>query len=190
MSLKSKLEAVIYAAEEPVTLTQLATLFGGEALELKAAQEAAAAQKAAVDPTATAVDPSQPVIAEGLEFLDLRTEDGTLLEQPGFAVLPVVEPDAIAPESLPEQEPATTSDPQAETGAKAGQPDGVESQIIENAEKNSTLEAPAAEAAPLDPEAEARRIARQRDRDIKNVLRQLIDELIAEYARDDRGIEI
>ena len=28
MSLKSKLEAVIYAAEEPVTLTQLATLFG------------------------------------------------------------------------------------------------------------------------------------------------------------------
>ena len=37
MSLKSKLEAVIYAAEEPVTLTQLATLFGAEALEWKAA---------------------------------------------------------------------------------------------------------------------------------------------------------
>ena len=47
MSLKSKLEAVIYAAEEPVTLTQLATLFGAEALEWKAAQEAAAEKAAA-----------------------------------------------------------------------------------------------------------------------------------------------
>ena len=45
MSLKSKLEAVIYAAEEPVTLTQLATLFGAEALEWKAAEEAAAQKK-------------------------------------------------------------------------------------------------------------------------------------------------
>ena len=52
MSLKSKLEAVIYASEEPVTLTQLATLFGAEALEWKAAQ--AAAQKAAAESAADA----------------------------------------------------------------------------------------------------------------------------------------
>jgi segregation and condensation protein B len=38
MSLKAKLEAVIYAAEEPVTLAQLASLFANEALEHKAAQ--------------------------------------------------------------------------------------------------------------------------------------------------------
>jgi segregation and condensation protein B len=38
MSLKAKLEAVIYAAEEPVTLAQLAALFAAEALEHKAAQ--------------------------------------------------------------------------------------------------------------------------------------------------------
>ena len=43
MSLKAKLEAVIYAAEEPVTLTQLAPLFAADALEWKAEQEAAAA---------------------------------------------------------------------------------------------------------------------------------------------------
>ena len=43
MSLKAKLEAVIYAAEEPVTLAQLAGLFAEEALELKAEREAAAA---------------------------------------------------------------------------------------------------------------------------------------------------
>ena len=46
MSLKAKLEAVIYAAEEPVTLAQLAVLFADEALEWKAEQEAAAAAKA------------------------------------------------------------------------------------------------------------------------------------------------
>src|ERR1700761_510182 len=38
MSLKAKLEAVIYAAEEPVTLAQLSVLFAGEALAWKAEQ--------------------------------------------------------------------------------------------------------------------------------------------------------
>ena len=47
MSLKAKLEAVIYAAEEPVTLAQLAALFAADALEWKAEQEAASAAQAA-----------------------------------------------------------------------------------------------------------------------------------------------
>jgi segregation and condensation protein B len=192
MSLKSKLEAVIYAAEEPVTLTQLTTLFGAEALEWKESQDAAAAQKAAADLAATAVDPSQPVIPEGLEYLDLRTEDSTLLEQPGFAVLPAAEPGQAASEVQAEAEPA--SDQQADAGAEAAEPGGADLPLIENAEETPTdepsPETPAEEAAPLDPEAEARRIARQRDRDIKSILRQLIDELINEYANDERGIEI
>ena len=45
MSLKAKLEAVIYAAEEPVTLAQLAVLFFDEALQWKAEQEAAAKRR-------------------------------------------------------------------------------------------------------------------------------------------------
>lgn len=180
MSLKSKLEAVIYAAEEPVTLSQLATLFGAEALEFKAVQEAAA-QKAA-DAAATAVDPSQPVIAEGLEYLELRTEDGTLLEQPGFAVLPVVEdgPDAAA---------GAVRDAEAQGEVSPGEVE------TENAEESSAEaqvpESSSTEAAALpDQEAEAKRIARQRDREVKAVLRQLIDELVADYASDQRGIEI
>ena len=145
MSLKSKLEAVIYAAEEPVTLTQLATLFAAEALEWKSAQQlASAAQETAT----TDIDPTQPLIAQGLEYLELRTEDGTLLEQPGFAVLPVAE-----------LEPAAETEPPAE-------------------------------AVPVDPEVDAKRAARQRDREVKAVLRQIIDELIASYASDERGVEI
>jgi segregation and condensation protein B len=42
----------------------------------------------------------------------------------------------------------------------------------------------------VDAEAEAKREARQRDRDVKAVLRQLIDEIIASCASDDRGVEI
>jgi segregation and condensation protein B len=176
MSLKSKLEAVIYASEEPVTLGQLATLFGAEALDWKAAREAAATQRPPVDSDATVVDPSQPMVAEGLEYLDLRTEDGTLLEQPGFAVLPVAEPDVQA-------------------AAEPLESGGAETQIVENAEETPIAlaendSAKSTGTIPLDPESEAKRIARQRDRDIKAILRQLIDELIADYANDERGIEI
>ena len=49
MSLKAKIEAVIYAAEEPVTLAQLAAIFQSEVLEVRTARlsaEAAAAEPA------------------------------------------------------------------------------------------------------------------------------------------------
>ena len=190
MSLKSKLEAVIYAAEEPVTLTQLTTLFGAEALEFKAGREAAA-QKSRAEAAATAADLSQPVIDGGLERLDLRTEEGTLLEQPGFAVLPASEPESVSTEPPPEIQTASSGQ-QAETSADADEPGGLESQIIESAEETpgDANQTEVAEETPLDPESEAKRIARQRDRDIKAVLRQLIDQLITEYANDERGIEI
>ena len=156
MSLKAKLEAVIYAAEEPVTLAQLAALFAADALEWKseqevtaqaAAQEAAAAEEAAGEP--------QPLLAEGLEYLGL--------EQTSAAYT------APAPEE--------TAEPQAEAPVPVAAPE-------------ATAEAqPAAEAA-LDAETEAKRQARLRDREVKAILRQLLDELIANYAAADRGIEI
>jgi segregation and condensation protein B len=159
MSLKSKLEAVIYASEEPVTLTQLTTLFGAEALELKAEQDAAA-QKAAAESVA---DPSRSAIDKGLEYLDLRTEDGRPLGEPESPTDPV----------------ESGSDPLSAHSESA--PDASEPEIA----GPTSPERPT-----LDPEAESKRAARQRDREIKAVLRQLIDELIAFYASDDRGVEI
>jgi segregation and condensation protein B len=50
--------------------------------------------------------------------------------------------------------------------------------------------APAEVAAQVDAEAEAKKLARQRDRDVKAILRQLLDELIETYASDSRGVEI
>jgi segregation and condensation protein B len=85
MSLKAKLEAVIYAAEEPVTLAQLAALFAAEALEHKAAQaeneppeseqmalaapEAAEDLETAIEP---AVEPETP--AEGAVQVEPTSE--------------------------------------------------------------------------------------------------------------------
>jgi len=58
MSLKAKIEAVIYAAEEPVTLAQLAALFHAEALEERRARLAEeTAEAASVMSASLAIDP-------------------------------------------------------------------------------------------------------------------------------------
>jgi len=161
MSLKSKLEAVIYAAEEPVTLTQLAALFSTEALEWKAAQQATASEADA------AANSDKPAIAEELEYLDLRTEDRALLQSPDAR-------------SEPEQA-ATTG---------GGETLDIESGQVESAETAPARAEPGTEPTPEAAEADAKREARQRDRDVKAVLRQLIDEIIVSCASDDRGVEI
>lgn len=129
MSLKAKLEAVIYAAEEPVTLAQLASLFAAEALEHKAAQ---AAEAAAAEET---------------------TES-----------LPLIAGDE---EEAPDEESGETSETESADEVSAEQ----------------TAET-------TDPAADAKQAARLRDREVKAVLRKILDELIASYDADERGVEI
>jgi segregation and condensation protein B len=132
MSLKAKLEAVIYAAEEPVTLAQLAALFAADAFEWKAQQEAVSAAEADESDFA-----AQPMPAMQEEFGTLEPE-------------PVQDSAGQAAEAQPELSP--------EAAAEA--------------------------------ELEARRLARIRDREVREILRPLLDELIASCASDDRGVEI
>jgi segregation and condensation protein B len=166
MSLKAKLEAVIYAAEEPVTLSQLAALFAAEAFEYKAEQEAAeAAAKAAETPEQT-TEPL-PMLAEGLEYLGLE-------QTPAFYTAPASEA-APAEEAVTQQAEAPVPEPEELPESGPAEPGAETSPAAE-----STLEA----------ETEARRQARQRDREVKAILRKILDELIASYAADDRGIEI
>ena len=162
MSLKAKLEAVIYAAEEPVTLAQLAGLFADEALEWKAEQEAAA-QAQAEEPAAE------------------ENENSPLLQDtlPDLTVAPDAVEEAEAADALEESagEDARATAGQ-ETGATNSEPDA---------------EAASEEAASPDAdqaEAEAKRAARTRDREARGIIKQLLDELIAEYAIDGRGVEI
>jgi segregation and condensation protein B len=165
MSLKAKLEAVIYAAEEPVTLAQLAGLFGDEALEWKAEQDAAAAAASATDTTAL------PPVNEAFEYLELE---------------PGAEPKPTETEAMVEDaglEARTTAG--LETGATSTEAATVtigEATPEVAGETGATDEAAA--------EAENKRLAKQRDREARTVIRQVLGELIAEYAIDGRGIEI
>jgi segregation and condensation protein B len=60
MSLKAKIEAVIYAAEEPVTLAQIGALFQVELLEERQARTSAEAASAEI---ATEAAPEEPALA-------------------------------------------------------------------------------------------------------------------------------
>jgi segregation and condensation protein B len=180
MSLKAKLEAVIYAAEEPVTLAQLALLFTADALEWKAEKEAAAAELAA-----QAADPSRS------EGEPLPTQNGE------FDYLAMAQ--AAATEGAPPEEPVA-AEPAAEVTLEAGvEPapvlaEGEDSTVDPadgaNTEPDSGADTETASSDEAAAAASLRREARQRDREVRTILRQLLDELIAEYTSDNRGVEI
>jgi segregation and condensation protein B len=178
MSLRAKLEAVIYAAEEPVTLAQLAQIFASDALEWKASQ------------SATAAEMNADVAGESPAGVD---DEGRLLLDPEMASLGVADTVAMsvkASEPIGEQ---VTENPAASQDGGETQPQAPDSEAGSPIPEAETPSAQAEEAPgqpELDPEAEARRLARQREREIKSILKQILDELIANYGADDRGIEI
>jgi segregation and condensation protein B len=121
MSLKAKLEAVVYAAEEPVTLALLATIFAEEVMH--GLNEAAAAA---------------PVSEPEAEQIELA----------GMAPAPDSETEAADAASEPATPPADTA------------------------------------------EADEKKLARQQDRQVRQVLQGVLDELIRDYSGSDRGMEI
>ncbi len=185
MSLKAKLEAVIYAAEEPVTLNQLAALFAADALEWKAAQEAAAAEVAQAAPNS---DPL-PFLAEGLEYLGLAdTPDvyASSQAETGHTADGAAEPEVTAGSVATAPQPENTPAPASEV-VSIDQDAAYPSIVVKEEAPPEVLEATPT---PADAEAESKRLARQRDREVKAVLKQLLDELIVSYSADGRGVEI
>jgi segregation and condensation protein B len=159
MSLKAKIEAVIYAAEEPVTLAQLAGLFGEEALEEKRAAEAAASIEN--EPEIATAEPGSPddgaIPAEGAD--PLTVEEAAVIAEHQQVDAPA-EADAEPPST--EAEASTAPEPAAEV-----------------------------ETAPVAPTPEdEKKAARLRDREIREELRRILGELIADYANSNRGMEI
>jgi segregation and condensation protein B len=177
MSLKAKLEAVIYAAEEPVTLNQLAALFAADALEWKAAREAAAAEQTAE------VAGLPPDAVQTLPLIEQVNE--------ARAADPVPE---VEPAANPGGEQAPLSNDVVSIGEEEAYPaivvDDNAASAPDAASAGDAAPDPSDSALPADPEAEARRLARQKDREIKAILKQLLDELIAGYQADARGVEI
>ena len=169
MSLKAKLEAVIYASEEPVTLAQLALLFTADALEYKAEQEAAA--KAA------------ETTEGGCETTETDEIDYSALVED-----PAKETSAADPEGSREAAPESPVDAEVFDAGES-----TEDAAAVSTQSRSTEAEADSETAPLSDEtseANVKREARQRDREVRAILRQILDELIAEYESDDRGVEI
>ncbi|MGC9157823.1 MAG: SMC-Scp complex subunit ScpB [Terracidiphilus sp.] len=166
MSLKAKLEAVIYAAEEPVTLAQLAALFADEALAWKARQQAAAAHP-------------EPETGGGPAPLDSESAAGDCSPRKG---------DGIAAEEESVDRPQTTAESGVEPTAAAASLSPRESGPSGGKEVEDAPAVPEDTAA--DAGSEARRQARQRDREVRAILRALVDELAASTASDERGVEI
>ena len=165
MSLKAKLEAVIYAAEEPVTLNQLAALFAADALEWKAAREADAAEQAAE---------VAGLAPEALPFIEMQDQGKEGPAEQGTGDTPPAAPP-----------------PQADGVVSVGDVEGYEAIVLreESGQEPETADQPA-EPTPADAETEAKRAARQRDRDVKAILKQLLDELVASSQTHGRGVEI
>jgi segregation and condensation protein B len=137
-------------------------LFAADAFAWKAEQVAArAAETGQENPEA------QRTLGEGLnqEGLEVTGRDPSGLDRTGLDPLGV------------EQSPAIYSGSEPEPLAA----DETEAMPAESA---------APEAASLDAETEAKRQARLRDRAVRGILRQLLAELIANYAADARGVEI
>jgi len=124
MSLKAKIEAVIYAAEEPVTLVQLASLFQAEVLEERSSRIAGETMTTTMS-LSMALSPDPGIIG---------------WEMP----LPMME--ELVPESVAGEDPQVAKDPKQET--------------------------------------------RLRDREARDEIRRIVNELIADYAEGDRGVEI
>jgi segregation and condensation protein B len=168
MSLKAKLEAVIYAAEEPVTLAQLAQIFAADALEWQAAQAAAAAEANAEMAGEDAAQESA-LLGEGLEMLPVA-DTAAMTAQAGQEMSA-----AALTNTAAEEDGAEVAETAPEAVSEAGSGDS---------------EAADGAGEPVDAEAAARRLARQRDREIKAILKQILDELVAASESDERGIEI
>jgi len=185
MSLKAKLEAVIYAAEEPVTLAQLALLFTAEVLEWKAEQETASAA-AQTGEDSPALGQSLPMLDEAFGYLEL---------DPNAVPTQTREAEAAPAEGGPAARVTDASGPDGEAATEPRAEDkpgiGPVTSPASGAQPNQvSVPAGASEPAAELGESEIKREARQRDRQVRAVLRQLLDELIAEYASDGRGIEI
>ena len=154
MSLKAKVEAIIYATEEPVTLNELASLLKDAVLAELQAEETA---RLALNET---LSDGPPVAVD--------EEDETIFfEEASSDEVPETAPESVSP--LPE-------DPSAEIESAAAE------------------EAIAAESSPTKPgpTGKDKRTAEEKEqlKTVKARLSTMIDELVADYASSDRGMEI
>jgi segregation and condensation protein B len=151
MSLKAKIEAVIYASEEPVTVAQLMGLLGQEA-QAELDQMAAAQQELALSQN----EPGDP---DGSDAYALNAEVIEASDEASIEEQPTTESEGAAGKSSPQETPIAQSE--------AAEP--------EDADKRAAREA---------------REEKEKTRLLREYFRTILEQLIADYANGDRGLEI
>jgi segregation and condensation protein B len=193
MSLKAKIEAVIYASEEPVTLAQLAGLLGHEAQaeldHLDSVQHALALEEAAPDEDAL----NSEILSDTPESqFEARTESQT--EAQRAEALKRHLHDAAAEEAAHSRAVRlrTAAATAAMSSADSVEPflavfgvEGIEPAIAEQGS-----EAPAQAVSEEKDEKKIARETKEKERRLRDYFRTILDQLIADYATPDRGLEI
>ncbi|MEI9981290.1 MAG: SMC-Scp complex subunit ScpB [Edaphobacter sp.] len=166
MSLKAKIEAVIYASEEPVTLAQLTGLLGHEAQaeldHLDSAQQALALE----DESASHASESESGHAEALRQ---HLHDAAIEEAAHFR--------------------AERLSAAAATAAMSSA-DSVETAVLEPALEPAPAEQGTEAPTPQPDDKDEKKLARERERRLRDYFRTILDQLIADYTSSDRGLEI
>jgi segregation and condensation protein B len=220
MSLKAKIEAVIYASEEPVTLAQLAGLLGHEA-QAELDHLDSAQHFLALDDAAESSLPPQPVDEDDLnnevlsgptdgarshaeatdeeietryaETFDRHLHEAAAEEAAHARALREHNAaDAAAMSSADDLEvhleahPDTPADSHSVPAeASAGQEASQSSVETDQASQSSDEHLPAEK-----DEKKFAREAKEKDRRLRDYFRSILDQLIADYATSDRGLEI
>ena len=167
MSLKAKIEAVIYASEEPVTLVQLVGLLGVEGQ----------AELDRLDDRQGSLGLEGNSAAEGLGVGELEIEQATA--------------DSSAALRNDNQQ---TEDGSQKSG-DGSQESGEDSQRTgddkpeEDASGNEATVETSSPAAPAT-DSQEKKAGKERERRLREFFRGILDELIREYATGDRGIEV
>jgi segregation and condensation protein B len=220
MSLKAKIEAVIYASEEPVTLAQLAGLLGHEAQaeldHLDAAQHSLALEEgtdsslpsSSVDeddlnsevlssPTDGASSHAEAPTGEEIEAHYAESFDRHLHEAAAQeaaharALREHNAADSAAMSSADDLEVRLEAHPDTPTDL-----DEVATETSPNESSQLSVEAdqerqPSGEHLPAEKdEKKLAREAKEKERRLREYFRRILDQLIADYATSDRGLEI
>ncbi len=220
MSLKAKIEAVIYASEEPVTLAQLAGLLGHEAQaeldHLDAAQQTLALEEgveSSLTPRTVDEDdlnnevlagatdgagsqagaPTEEEIqAHYAESFDRHLHEAAAQEAAhARAIREHNAADAAAMSSAEDLEVRLEAHPDTPTGL-----DDVPTETTPHEASQPPVEAdqesqPSGEHVPAEKdEKKLAREAKEKERRLREYFRSILDQLIADYATSDRGLEI
>jgi segregation and condensation protein B len=182
MSLKAKIEAVIYASEEPVTLAQLAGLLGHEAQaeldHLDVTQRALALEGAGLDEDELNREvlsdaPQSETEAQHAEALQRHLHDAAAEEAAHARIARLRTAAATAAMSSADSVEPFLAVFGAETSA--AEPKG---------------EAPPETASEEKDDKKIARETKEKERRLRDYFRTILDQLIADYANTDRGLEI